>query len=71
MYHIHEGNYFSGISPYSIIGNQYLLIGFAEFNGSSIIFSSQIAFGHGSNKIAIRNAPYIGSTTSWTSWRSI
>ena len=54
---------FSGNPPSGLSGNGAILFGF-----SITSYGCQIAFGFGSNKIAIRNKPYNGV---WQAWRYI
>lgn len=56
----------------SLIGsNSFLLIGFSNIVNQKPCYGIQIAFGFGSNKIAIRNAPYVEGGGNWTNWRAI
>lgn len=72
MYSIAESDGFTGTSPASIIGgNGYLLIGQSGINNGVLRFGVQLAFGFGSSKLAIRNANYKVSGTSWSAWREI
>lgn len=52
-------------------GNSFLLIGFSNIVNRKPRYGIQIAFGFGSNKIAIRNAPYVEGGGNWTNWRAI
>lgn len=52
-------------------GNSFLLIGFSNIVNQKPRYGIQIAFGFGSNKIAIRNAPYVEGGGNWTNWRAI
>lgn len=52
-------------------GNSFLLIGFSNIVNQKPRYGIQIAFGFGSNKIAIRNAPYVEGGGNWTNWRTI
>ena len=64
---------FNGTSPTGILGgNAFLLIGFSVvFDSGLVQYGVQLAIGFGSNKIAIRNAPYNVSGGSWGAWRGI
>lgn len=74
IYRIHtssSGNL--GTQPTSIIqSNAYILIGFSAINSQQKpVYGVQIAFGFGTNKIAIRNTPYTTGGGSWGAWTAI
>lgn len=72
IYYIAEKEGFSGTSPISIIGGEgYLLIGASGVNDNTLRFGVQLAFGYGSSKLAIRNAPYRQSGSTWSAWREL
>lgn len=52
-------------------GNSFLLIGFSNIVNQKPRYGIQIAVSFGSNKIAIRNAPYVEGGGNWTNWRAI
>lgn len=69
-----QTNTLQGTLPTSaslIGGNSFLLIGFSNIVNQKPRYGIQIAFGFGSNKIAIRNAPYVEGGGNWTNWRAI
>lgn len=59
----YSGADFSGTAPSGLSGNGAILFGFSIPG-----YGCQIAFGFGSNKIAIRNKPFNGT---WQDWRYI
>lgn len=56
----------SGSLPTGLGGNRFLL-----FSDTSNTYGVQLAIGFGSNKIAIRNAPFNASGKTWNEWRYI
>lgn len=67
-----ESTYLQGTSPTTVIGeNAFLLIGFSDITNQKPRYGVQLAVGFDSNKIAIRNAPYVVNGGSWRAWRAI
>ena len=69
-----QTNTLQGTLPTSaslIGGNSFLLIGFSNIVNQKPRYGIQIAVSFGSNKIAIRNAPYVEGGGNWTNWRAI
>ena len=67
-----ESTYLQGTSPTTVIGeNAFLLIGFSNITNQKPRYGVQLAVGFASNKIAIRNAPYVANGGSWSAWRAI
>ena len=63
----------SGTLPTTAIdGNTFLLIGFSYcVSNLKVAYGVQLAISFGSNKIAIRNAPYNANGGKWNDWRAI
>lgn len=63
----------SGTLPTTVIGgNTFLLSGFSYcVSNLKVAYGVQLAISFGSNKIAIRNAPYNENGGKWNDWRII
>lgn len=67
-----QSTYMQGTPPTSVIGeNGFLLIGFSDITNQKPRYGVQLAVGFASNKIAIRNAPFVNDGSSWSDWRAI
>lgn len=69
IYRIINGGTLSGASPFGVLGgNSALLIGFSACPSGVLTYGVQIAIGFATSYIAIRNAPYNTSGSTWSAW---
>lgn len=66
-------SYTEGTLPTTVLngGNGFLLIGFSGIYNQQPLYGVQMAIGFSSNKIAIRNANYNASGSTWSAWRAV
>lgn len=58
----------TGTKPQELGGNAFVILSFAGYTGSTLVYGCQLAVGFGSTKVATRYAGYNTSGATWSAW---